>query len=271
MNIGPMAQPANGQRWEMKRRLIVAWYAICGWFFAPGWITRAILTLSSFALILVPIAKLGWKWSFWYTIWWAGTGLWKAWRELSPKHMQVLQRNYIARKLRLFKVIEKMRTMIRRKPSVEELNAYQEEVLSLIVSYVRDHRRDLAGAEIFANLILEIGDSMAVVARDTWHRRSSGRMPREHSVAFEVLKTGEHKVVGDLYREYPQTPPGKPYRSILAIPVFLGSKTVGVVSIDSSRAYRFDGDAKNLVSYLVPYVALLAWTIEAIHTSRIKR
>ena len=76
-----------------------------------------------------------------------------------------------------------------------------------------------------------------------------------------MIAEGIPVVTGDLYGEYPGTPPGKAYKSILVIPVYRDGEVVGAVSIDSSRRYHFDLDASNLVEYLMPYVALLAWTL----------
>ncbi len=69
------------------------------------------------------------------------------------------------------------------------------------------------------------------------------------------------QLVGDLYAEWPDTVGEKSYRSILAIPVLLGSNVVGAVSIDSSLPWHFHADP-NLADYLMPYVGLLAWTLD---------
>ena len=68
---------------------------------------------------------------------------------------------------------------------------------------------------------------------------------------------------GDVYADYPETMPGKPYLSILAIPLKYRDNLVGVVCVDSSRRYHFDGTFRELTSSLAPYVALLGWTIGA--------
>jgi len=60
---------------------------------------------------------------------------------------------------------------------------------------------------------------------------------------------------------------GSTERSILAVPVRLGNEVVGAVSIDSTRAYHFDAEIRDLVEYVHPYVCLLAWTLEK---SRVK-
>lgn len=80
-------------------------------------------------------------------------------------------------------------------------------------------------------------------------------------IAARALETGRPHLVGELYEEWPATVGDKPYRSILAIPVFLGDRAVGVVSIDSSLPCHFHADS-NLVDYLMPYVSLLAWTLD---------
>jgi putative methionine-R-sulfoxide reductase with GAF domain len=109
------------------------------------------------------------------------------------------------------------------------------------------------------------GNDLVVIARDQEHtnRVHRSRVPIVNTVVGEALTTGREALCGDLYREFPNTIPGRPYRSILAIPIKRRDGVVlGVVSIDSAKKYHFDGDVRNLVTYLQPYVALLVWSVD---------
>jgi GAF domain-containing protein len=125
----------------------------------------------------------------------------------------------------------------------------------------------MGAKQIFANLLIGEGDEMVVVARDQVHRVGGARYPRNVMIASKALETGHPQLVGELYEEWPETVEGKPYRSILAIPVNTESKVVGVVSIDSSLPFHFHADP-NLVNYLMPYVGLLAWTLDPGYAKR---
>lgn len=246
----------------LRRQIAIFWNGIVAWALAPGWLTKLLLTAGSVGLLVWPIVKQGgWKQPAGYICVWSLIAVWKAYRELSPKNMQLIQRNYLARKLMVYRIVREME----RAPlmSHAEVATYQQEVLHLIATYVRDHRADTKGIQIFANLLVEDGDCIRVVARDRLHRESSVLLPKRGSLAWAALKTGEPKLTGDVYADYPETATGKPYRSILVIPVRRGPKVLGVVSVDSARRYHFDREMKNLVEYLSPYVAFLAWTIEA--------
>jgi hypothetical protein len=202
------------------------------------------------------LAKAGWKWPFGYTLLWGSVALWKAWRELSPKQMQLIKPEYNKRKLLHNRLLQQA---LGDRRSVD-VGLYQRECLQLIASYVRGHRLDLKATEIFVNLLCLDGEDMVVVARDHGHRQDGARYKKKHLLAYKVQVTAEPAVTGDVCAEYPETPP-KPYMSILAVPVFQGSDVVGVVSIDSVRRYHFDRDIKNLLIGIEPYVSLLSWTL----------
>lgn len=240
---------------------MIFWHGAVSWALAPGWLAKLMLTALSLGLIIWPIIKLGgWKQPLGYVGIWLLVALWKVYRELSPRNMQLLQRNYLYRKLLLYRLVRDME----RAPllSPPEVMRFQQETLHLIATYVRDHRSDIKGMQIFANLLVEDGDNMRVVARDRFHREGSLTSPKRKTLAWVAVSTGEPKMTGDMYADYPETPPGKPYRSILAIPVCRNGRVLGIVSIDSTRRYHFDREMKTLVEYLSPYVALLGWTID---------
>jgi hypothetical protein len=175
--------------------------------------------------------------------------------------MQLLRRNYVERKLQLYMLLQDLQR--RDRLTRAEVARFQENALALIANYVRDHRADRKGTQIFVNLLVEDGDELVVVARDRPHRGRVARYPKPSMLAWRVMRTQDAASTGSVYADFPETEAGKPYRSILAIPVVLESekRSLGAVSIDSSRPYHFETDLKELVTGLYPYVALLVWTL----------
>lgn len=183
----------------------------------------------------------------------------KNWKENQPKHRHIVDRNYDERKLALYKLIHAIQDRhLMLPPQIAE---FQRDALALIASYVRDHRRDWKEPTIFANLLQEEGDHFVVIARDQEHRHGRARYPKRGMLAAKALDQGSPVLTGDVYRDYPDTPPGKGYCSVLAIPLHRDGEVVGVISIDSSQKFHFDIDGPKLVDYLRPYIALLAWTL----------
>src|SRR5262249_8006109 len=142
-----------------------------------------------------------------------------------------------------------------------EIRGYQEDVLKLIALYVRDHRQDFSASKVFVNLLVAEGADIVVLARDRSHREASPRMPKTTWLPWAAVVMRETQVTGDVYAEYPDTPPGKPYKSIMVMPVWCRDKIVAAVSVDSSHSYHFDRESTKLKQYLWPYVSLLAWTL----------
>jgi hypothetical protein len=223
------------------------------------WWSRAVATAASFGLLAGPVLAKGLTWSIPYFAVWCLVGIYNAYNSLIPANMKPLQKNYLARKLRHYKAIRLMEQ--RDTMTANEVRQFQEEVLHLIASYTRDHCGDTAGTQVFANLLIEEGDHLRVVARDQAHREHSTTHRKQDTLAYQVFQTGEPQATGDVYVDFPNTPAGKPYNSILAIPVRFGDAIVGVVSVDSSRKYHFDPDPVILTTYLAPYVGLLGWTL----------
>lgn len=248
-------------RWSRARRhLHVCWFRFRYWAGQSSVLVRILYTLVYLYLPLTAATQLGLSDTTIYGLiaLIAAQGA-KAYRDSSPKHMQQLTQGYLTRKILLNRLVQDApRAGIM---SAHEVSRFQQEALHLIATYVRDHRRDLGAKHIFANLLIGDGDEMVVVARDRAHRTNSARYLKKRMVAARALETGRTQLVGELYEEWPDTDGEKPYRSILAIPVFLGNRTVGVVSIDSSIPWHFHADP-NLADYLMPYVGLLAWTLD---------
>lgn len=248
-------------RWSRLRKHVhVCWFRLRHWAGQGLVLERLIYTAVYLFLPITAATRIGWSKA---TI----LGLVslivvqgaKSYRDSSPRHMQQLAKGYLTRKIILNRLIQDMS----RAPimSAHEIARFQQEALCLIAAYVRDHRRDVSAKVIFANLLVGDGDEMVVIARDRTHRIGGARYPKAQMIAARAFDTGRPQIVGELYAEWPETVGEKPYRSILAIPVFLGDHAVGVVSIDSSIPWHFHADP-NLVDYLTPYVGLLAWTLD---------
>jgi hypothetical protein len=184
----------------------------------------------------------------------------KGYRDSAPRHMQPLHQGYIERKLLLYRLISDAPRIATMDSSA--IDRFRCEALDLIANYVRNHRRDMKGIEVFVNLLVLEGDEILVIARDKEHRVGKARYPKAWMVAAKAIETGHEQLIGDLRVERPETPSDKRYRSLMIIPVFFGGVVVGAVSIDSSRPYDFHADFSNLNKYLKPYVGLLAWTLD---------
>ena len=206
------------------------------------------------AYLTLPVAsaiKLGWSkltiGAFITLLWTNGR---KAWRENAPQNMLFLERHHLERKYALGNLIEEMHRMDEMTPA--EVQSFRERTLGVVALYVRDHRADWKGRSIFANLLIEDGEDLVVIARSETHRLPAARYPRAQLAASKVFDTGEAEVVGDLLVEYPgEASKAKKYSSILVLPIYLGEKIAGVVSLDSEEKYHFDGEVEQLWDWLL--------------------
>lgn len=193
---------------------------------------------------------------------WLGSMVVKAWNAHGPENLTVMTKNYRQRKYALRNQIVAMHRMHEMGP--QEVLAFREETLRIIALYVRDHQADWDGTKIFVNLLVEDGDDLVVIARNEPHRSPLARYPKAQMAATDAFVRGDFVVIGDLRSVHPaQT--GKKYCSILVLPIFLGPKIVGAVSLDSEVRYHFDGLERTLWDGLLPYIALLAWTLAPRH------
>lgn len=228
---------------------------------SPRWWFTVVLTLVQVGLISWPLVQL--KVGFWpFLVSFSGllgTQLLKRWKDNQPKERHIVWRNYDERKLALYRLVHA--TIDRGRMTAPEIATYQRDVLALIASYVRDHRCDWETPTIFANLLVDDGEDLVVIARDQDHRHARARYPKAGMLAAKALASGEPILTGDVYRDYPDTVPGKAYSSVLAIPIHCDGQVVGVVSVDSSQKFHFDLDGSKLVDWLRPFVAMLSWTL----------
>lgn len=244
----------------------MAWHEVVHRAKTGRTVVRIALTLGQ---VIIP---LGWAYKEGVfagvvtTLAWAAIWFFKHWQDTGPK--VPLERNAVQRNMALVQLhadLERHAAL-----TVAEVQRFQEQALWVIASCVRDHRNDGTYPTIFANLLVVEGDEMVVIARDREHRGTPRRYPKANTVVDEAFTSGEAAMTGDVYADFPDTPPGKPYRSILAIPIRRKDGSVlGVVSIDSTRRYHFDIHWKDLIQGVVPFVHLLRWTVEGARATKI--
>lgn len=188
--------------------------------------------------------------------------VWNALKEFDPKHLPMLKRTGAERQLLLEKLLHTTQTWLNEPPNQREIEIFQQEALYLIASYVRDHRSDFQRRKIFVNLLVRDKDGLLVIARSDVKRPIPQRYkPDECFLMWTAINEGVTQFTGDLYTDCPKTPKGKPYNSVLAIPIKLDKRVVGGVSVDSAAKYHFDRYVDELQTELAPYVQLLAVTL----------
>jgi hypothetical protein len=188
--------------------------------------------------------------------------VWNAIKEFDPKHLPLLKRTRTERQLLLEKLVHTTHLWMVKAPVQREIELFQQDALQLIASYVRDHRSDLKGKRIFVNLLLADGEELVVVARSDPRRPVPQRYKADEClVMWTAVAEGVTQFTGDVYTDCPATPRGKPYNSVLAIPIKLDKRVLGGVSIDSAAKYHFDRYVDELQTELAPYVQLLAVTL----------
>lgn len=151
------------------------------------------------------------------------------------------------------------------------------DLLDLIVLHVRDHRGSFKDSQddVFASLLLDAGSDLIVVARDnmlhsvTHERQTPKKYPKTEMLCARAIQAKKPLSIGMLEYSYPEGPKNKPYKSILAIPLFAstGENVYGVLSIDSTRPYFFEsftpGAIENeLENSLQPYAVVLTLILE---------
>ena len=160
-----------------------------------------------------------------------------------------------------------------------EVQKNHRDLLDVIVLHVRDHRGNFRNdrPRVFANLLLEDGADLIVVVRDSfshspqYHRPIPTRYPKSTLLCGRAIEARKVLSVGVLTQQYPEGPTNKPYKSILAIPLFgaQGDLPYGALSVDCSQPYFFEsfipGQVENdLENSLQPYAHLITLTLEAL-------
>jgi hypothetical protein len=247
----------------LTRQFNIWRHELARWWNHRNPIVRLIYGVSWLSVLVGAAAKSGLSF-FGYAM--AGLILlikvWNAIKEFDPKHLPMLKRTRTERQLLLEKLIHSVHLWVSKAPAKREIEVFQQDTLHLIASYVRDHRSDLKGKKIFVNLLIRDGEELVVVARSDLKRPIPQRYKADEClVMWTAIETGVTQFTGDVYIDSPATPAGKPYNSVLAMPIKLDKKVVGGVSVDSAAKYHFDRYVDELQTELAPYVQLLAVTL----------
>jgi GAF domain-containing protein len=237
----------------------VYWYRACSAMRSGKWWLHVVVVVGFWVSLGIPLYQVKIRYGLLHTVTAILLLYGRAVRLSGPVTLPQVQYQYLARKSRLYRLLKLMQRRAHLTP--HEILDFQREALELIVSYVRGHRADLSGTQIFANLLVEDGDDLIVVARNQEHREPGARYAKSTMLAWTAMHDGQTECMGDLVKDVPQQAEAKPYRSIMAVPVWGEEKVVGVVSIDSTRPHHFDIECQNLERYLAPYICLLAWSI----------
>ena len=171
------------------------------------------------------------------------------------------------------------RSLLRAPLEIEETKKLLTDLLDVIVLHVRDHRGSFNEEhhDVFANILLDGGEKLVVIARDSSSQspRYNRQIPKEYGkgglLCARAIEAKKPLSVGVVAFAYPEGPQNKPYKSILAIPLFSSDDkhVYGALSLDSSRPYFFEsflaGQAENqLENNLQPYLQLVTLVLESL-------
>ena len=161
--------------------------------------------------------------------------------------------------------------------SQAEVQQTVKEILDLIVLHVRDYRghHNIQKKEVFANLLIERGDDLVVVCRDSVSESPQYERPipavysKAGMLCGRAMEARKPLSIGMLTDEHPEGPQNKPYKSILALPLFTTSddRVYGCVSVDCSRPYFFqsftpEAAENQMENSLQPYLQLITMALE---------
>jgi hypothetical protein len=258
----------KSSRGRLRRQWFLWKHAAVHWLNAEKWYLRLLYGGSWIYLLIVPMVKAGLAWgtviSFMSIIGIRGR---KAILELDPKHVKRFRKTYDQRKLVLEQLLHDQQQWRQHPPSESELHRFRIECLKLIALYVRDHRYDIKGEKVFVNLLVRrTEDTVDVISRADPGRPTPKRYRSDEcALVWKVITTGAAQVTGHVYEDFPGTGPGKAYLSIIALPIRLGNRVLGAVSIDSGEKFHFDRYFEDLQTGLAPYVQLIALAVPQDH------
>jgi hypothetical protein len=257
MTVGLERRPSTGLSAQAGRWATIGFHRAKASLFSWSWWGRTGLFLILFCVLGYPAYQKSLGLGLLHTALSVMAVLGKAYVYSTDRSMKIVRARYLERKLWLYRLIK----ALQRTPemTLAELQSFQRDTLCLIASYVRSHRADLWATQIYVNLLIESGDELVVIARDSEHRHPGARYPRTVMAASAVFSSGAHLVVGNVHTQYGDVE--KPYKSILLLPVRGPSSIIAVVSIDSAKAHHFDLEGDELERYLAPYLALLEWSV----------
>ena len=169
----------------MRTRTIVYWHRMRVAFRSPRWWIGTLLLVGFWVLLGLPVYQAGIGRGLLHTALAVAMTFGRAWRWTSPRNMQVVEAAYLERKTLLYRLIKEMQYRVRM--SAPEVERFRRDALTLIASYVRGHRADLRGVEIFVNLLVEDGDELVVIARNHDHRLPGVRYPKAGMLAYQAI------------------------------------------------------------------------------------
>jgi hypothetical protein len=188
---------------------------------------------------------------------------------LSPENLKIIHVGYRERKGKFSRAIWLLCKYFATETQLNDADKQQIRGigLDLIVSYVRGHRSDLENIKIFASLMVEEGENLVVMHRDSDSNENldAGPYLKKNMLAWRAMQESTPRVSGNIQKDFPGTPSGKRYKSVLCLPVLTDDKAdptktvaVGVVSVVSSEPYHFDTHENDLDTRLMPYMRLIA-------------
>ena len=155
------------------------------------------------------------------------------------------------------------------------------DILDIIVLHIRDYRgaHNHQKNEVFANILVEQNSDLVVVVRDSlcdqskYHRPVPVSYPKASLLCGRAIEAKRTLSICHLATEYKEAPP-KPYKSILAVPLFSSKskKPFGCLSVDCARSYFFqsfvEGAEENkMEDTLQPYLRLITMIFEKFNSN----
>lgn len=132
--------------------------------------------------------------------------------------------------------------------------------MEAVVEAVYEGVAKLMPAEAFV-LAVRTGEDEAegVFLMDEGGRYPPRKIPKGESLTWQVLSSGKSLYIPDTEEGLPFKPPHfgteKSVRSLLAVPLKVGEKTVGMLSVQSYRPQAYAPEDRLLLEMLAPYVA----------------
>jgi hypothetical protein len=251
--------------WDLRKWFYIVWHRLSGREFT---LATVIDVLARFGYVTFPIFSAykfqSWSWLSLYVL----LLVFIKKRELSPENLQFIKDGYPERKALIASAIQLLANAARagRRLTDREREVIQTLALDTIVSYVSGHRSDTKRLRIFASLAVEDGDDIVVIRRDS---KCTRPVPNKHakkdSLVWHAISQRAVKYTGDAKKEFADSiPAGKGYTSIVVFPVMsdASSPALGAVSVDSSLPFHFDTYQNDLQTFLLPYVNLIAATLQ---------
>lgn len=255
----------NEASFDLRKWFYICWHRVSASTFSGG----KIVTVAIRAIVIFwPLGiayRNGWDKAWLWLILYLLSVLFIRKRDLSPANMQFQQQGYAQRKAHLAAAILLLGDKIQKAGlSADEKKEIRKHALDAIVSYVRVYLSDLKETKIFANLLIEDGADIVVVQRDSACKRDTiVKYPKADLLAWQAFQTATTVGCGDIKHVFPTTQHGKPYNSVLVIPLLeaAGRRVIGAVSIDSSEFFHFNTYENGLETSLLPYTQLLITTL----------